>query len=122
MANLIKVTGKLFDKRRKLTRKLAGKTGDVIMYWLKRESRTNTFTVVRTFTSGYVARSGRFRNEVNVDIATELDLRTDSLITSHICLGTEVYAVSEGDITSPNDTRFTWLVIAKAVNQIFVAP
>lgn len=116
-SKMIKVTGKLFDKRRRLV----GNPNE-IFYWLRRESRTNKFTVLKTFTSGFIARSGRFRNQSDFEVCTEEDLSIVATETSHVCLGTKVYAVSEGDIIPPNDMRFTWLVTARVTNQTFVAP
>jgi hypothetical protein len=109
---MIRITGKLFDKRRRLV-----SVPNTSLILLATDGRTQTYKELKVYTKGFISRTSRMRNGSFVEIAEAEDITDIMARTSAIALNGQIFAVNEGDIVPPNDTRFTWTIDASAKNE-----
>lgn len=104
----IRAIGRGFDVERKVKDSPIDK---IIL--LKRDGTTKPYSEMKVYTNGFIVRYNSFRNQSEIEIATEDDLSQDvlNLMAIAVISGAtgKIHAATDGDVVPPDDSRFTWM-------------
>lgn len=114
--NAIRAIGRGFDTERRLIN-----PGSQYLILLERDKTNDTgFKELKKYTKGFTVYSDSYRNQRIFEVATVDDLSTVMLTTGFIAYNGLLYEIDEGDITPPDDGRFTWMFRTSLRNTVYV--
>ena len=78
------------------------------------------FEELHIFDQGYRKSSDKFRAKVYFEVATLFDMTSIIKQVSHIAHKDLLYTVGDGDIISPDNDRWTWIILVEATFESYI--